>query len=78
LFSKAIQVWSVMTNCRRASNGVCPPPSVPMHVIGLKIACWNCRNGVLYINSLFGDDGVDVLVLAEHWLWPYELHKLCR
>lgn len=46
--------------------------------LGLKIACWNCRGlgkGIPYIDSLL-QESVGVLVLAEHWLWPYELYKL--
>ena len=46
--------------------------------VKLKMSCWNCRglsSRLPYINSLF-EDGTRILVLSEHWLWPYELHKL--
>jgi hypothetical protein len=50
-------VGSAMINCKIASNGVSPPPSVPMSlpsllagtVEGLEMGCHN------YIKSLFGD-----------------------
>ena len=48
------------------------------HVSDLCISCWNCRglwSSVPYIESLLGE-GVKGLVLAEHWLWPFELNKL--
>lgn len=28
-----------------------------------------------YLNTLM-DDGSKILVLSEHWLWPYDLHRL--
>ena len=44
----------------------------------LTISCWNCRGwatGTAYLDHLV-QGGSDVIVLSEHWLWPYELHKL--
>ena len=44
------------------------------------MGCWNCRGqsgSELYIQTLIRDSP-GVLVLAEHWLWPYELDKLNR
>ena len=44
----------------------------------MKITCWNCRglsSSIPYVNHLM-DSGSDIVVLSEHWLWPYELHKL--
>ena len=44
----------------------------------LKITCWNCRglsNSTQYLNELISD-GSDVIILSEHWLWPFELHRL--
>ena len=38
----------------------------------------NCRglsNSLPYIGALI-DDGLDILMLSEQWLWPYELEKL--
>ena len=31
--------------------------------------------GLPYIKSMI-EDGSDVLILSEHWLWPYETCKL--
>ena len=33
------------------------------------------ETGLPYIKSMI-EDGSDVLVLSEHWLWPYETYKL--
>ena len=44
----------------------------------IKIFCWNCKclsNNIPYIRKLM-DGGSNILVLSEHWLWPYELHRL--
>ena len=45
---------------------------------GVKMSCWNCcglSTGLPYLNS-FIEGGSKVIVLSEHWLWPYDLHKL--
>ena len=42
------------------------------------VSCWNCRglaSGVPYIQDLMSR-GPGIMVLSEHWLWPYELDKL--
>ena len=44
----------------------------------LNISCWNCRglsSSLPYIETLI-ENGSKILVLSEHWLWPYEIHKL--
>ena len=44
----------------------------------LCIQSWNCRGlkcSEPYIQYL-AEQGADVVVLCEHWLWPYELHLL--
>ena len=44
----------------------------------LNISCWNCRglsSSVPYIEDLM-ESGSKILVRSEHWLWPYEIHKL--
>ena len=41
-----------------------------------KIAAWNCRGlskAVPYVEILAEEH--DVIVLSEHWLWPFETHK---
>ena len=43
----------------------------------LRVCVWNCRGlsqALPYIQHLAEEH--DVIVLSEHWLWPYELHKL--
>lgn len=42
------------------------------------VCCWNCRgfaSSVPYIQNMLGEKP-GVMVLSEHWLWPYELDKL--
>ena len=44
----------------------------------LTITSWNCRgfsSATPYLSHILGA-GSDVVILSEHWLWPYELHKL--
>lgn len=44
----------------------------------IKIVTWNCRglhNSIPYIQLLISND-VDVIILQEHWLWPFEHNHL--
>ena len=44
----------------------------------LQMTSWNCRglsNSLPYLEALMAE-GSKVLVLSEHWLWPYDLDKL--
>ena len=44
----------------------------------LKLTTWNCRGlttGEPYIHQL-AEDGSDIIVVTEHWLWPYESKRL--
>ena len=46
----------------------------------LTFSCWNClatgwATGVSYLDYLV-KGGSDVIIICEHWLWPFELHKL--
>lgn len=43
-----------------------------------KMTCWNCRGistSLPYLDALI-HEGSKILVLSEHWLWPYDLHRL--
>lgn len=56
------------------------PADVKQHVtpMSFKLTCWNCRglkNSTQCLNELISD-GSDVVVLSEHWLWPFELYQL--
>ena len=45
----------------------------------LHISAWNCRglsNAIPYLQSLA--EVSDMIVIDEHWLWPFELSKLDR
>ena len=51
--------------------------SSPAAAHSLSVATWNCRglsNGIPYIEHLANSH--NVIVVSEHWLWPFELHKL--
>ena len=42
----------------------------------LRVTAWNCRGffkSLPYLQHLTSNH--DILILSEHWLWPYELHK---
>ena len=57
---------------------VSPPSSVPQACGTLKVVSWNCRglhNSVPYLHHLIAQD-VDIIILEEHWLWPFELSHL--
>lgn len=46
----------------------------------LRITTWNCRGlrtGEPYLNRL-AEKHSDIVVVTEHWLWPYESHKLAN
>ena len=30
-----------------------------------------------YFNSLISE-GSDIIIISEHWLWPYDLHRLMK
>ena len=54
-----------------ADQRMCRPHPV------LRIAAWNCRglsNGLPYCELLA--DSHDIVIISEHWLWPFELHKI--
>ncbi len=46
----------------------------------MKISCWNycgLSSSLPYLETLLNsEDGSKIMVLSEHWLWPYDLHKL--
>ena len=42
------------------------------------VVSWNCHglsNSIPYLKHLF-NSGSSIVVLQEHWLWPFELNKL--
>lgn len=42
------------------------------------VSCWNYHGlstSLPYLNSLL-KEGSKIVLLSEHWLWPYELHRL--
>ena len=74
--SHLVYVWKNRVT-RHPTTSSHPPPS-SQHLDSIQIATWNCRglyNSIPYINHLLSR-GVDILVLQEHWLWPFELDQL--
>ena len=74
--SHLVYVWKNRNSRPPATRSMSLPAQQPTNTI--KIASWNCRglhNSILYINHLISS-GVDILVLQEHWLWPFELNEL--
>ena len=52
-------------------------PGTPSIYSTIKITTWNCRGLSTtgpYLEELAKVS--DIIVLEEHWLWPYSLHKL--
>ena len=48
------------------------------HYIHQKLTTWNCRGlttGEPYIHQL-AEEGSNIIVVKEHWLWPYESKRL--
>ena len=44
------------------------------------ITTWNARglkSGEPYLNHL-SESSSDVIIVTEHWLWPFEAHKLAQ
>ena len=69
-------------------NAICPSystmptistsePQARCYSSNIIVVSWNCRglsHAVPYLQHL--SETVDIIVLAEHWLWPFELSKL--
>ena len=55
------------------------PLSLPLSLppsSNLRITSWNCRSlsaGLPYAEVLA--ESSDILIISEHWLWPFEVHK---
>ena len=69
---------------RGAQSRWIPPPD-PSHTTRhsssynfLTVTTWNCRGlatATPYLHKLV-ERGADIIVLSEHWLWPFDLYKL--
>ena len=75
--SHLVYVWKNHVSCPSSRSSLHASPSC-QHLDSIQIATWNCRglqNSITYIKHLLSQ-GVDILVLQEHWLWPFELDQL--
>ena len=75
--SHLVYVWKNHVSCPSSRSSLRASPS-SQHLDSIQIATWNCRglqNSITYIKHLLSR-GVDILVLQEHWLWPFELDQL--
>ena len=74
--SHLVYVWKNRTS-RPSTNNSSSLPSQKLSD-SIQIATWNCRglhNSIPYIKNLIST-GLDILVLQEHWLCPFELSEL--
>ena len=64
-----------------STTGSLPPLSSDQSINpSLTFVTWNCRglsSGEPYIHQL-AECGNDVIVVGEHWLWPYETERLAN
>ena len=74
------QLWR--PKCNQPSSSLQPPTTNccrnSTESSKLRITTWNCRGlhtGEPYLHNL-AERHSDVVVVTEHWLWPYEVHKL--
>ena len=76
--SHMVYVWK---NRISRPNSSSHPPQTPLQfssIESISIASWNCRglhNSIPYILELLSRD-VHILILQEHWLWPFQLDQL--
>ena len=76
--SHMVHVWK---NRISRPNSSSHPPQTPLQfssIESISIASWNCRglhNSIPYILELLSRD-VHILILQEHWLWPFQLDQL--
>ena len=75
----SVRVWC--NNGSKSSASPSPSSDSPICTTDhgtVTIASWNCRglhNSKPYILDLI-QNGADIIVLQEHWLWPYDLSSL--
>ena len=75
--SHSVHIWK-----NNQSNVVSVPTLSAPHCSSIQdnisIVTWNCRgyhNSKHYLQDMIAK-GADIIVLQEHWLWPYELPTL--
>ena len=62
------------------NSGNIPVDRTTRNINNFTISTWNCRglDGRGPYLSQLANDGSDVIVVTEHWLWPYESHRLSQ
>ena len=82
----AEDIWILVGAIQRCvrSCPLCPPGTLKQKVSpkqslsNFKMTCWNCRGlptSLPYLDNLI-HEGSKILVLSEHWLCPYNPHRL--
>ena len=64
----------VTNSLPQTTNNNCPDTQTQASIC---MSAWNCRglaNAIPYLQTLA--EKSNIIVIAEHWLWPYELSKL--
>ena len=73
----SVRVWSNKGSKKPSNNTTETSTNVTDHN-SVSIVTWNCRglhNAKPYIADLIESE-VDIIILQEHWLWPFELSTL--
>ena len=76
--SHHVQVWRHFSKVPSHSTKLCTSVPTRKSLSSLSIATWNCRglnNSIPYIRELLLS-GIDIIVLQEHWLWPFQHDQL--
>ena len=76
-----VRAWKAKLPPSNPVGNTNPPPFSPSHQNPhLEITTWNCRglrSGKPYIRQL-ADEGNDIVVITEYWLWLFEAERLCQ
>ena len=72
--SHLVNIWKSHIPCATVFTKPSSQTLTP-HTGSISIASWNCRGLHTYIQHLFSL-GVDILLLQEHSLWPFQLAQL--
>ena len=78
LQSHSVRIWKNNSQASLSHHGTPSSCHVTELCQPLKVTALNCQglhNSVPYVNHLI-ESGYDIIILEEHWLWPYELTSL--
>ena len=76
--SHFVKIWRHKPVKQRRVTCPTSPTTCVAESISLSLVTWNCRglhNSIPYMKELISR-GADILVIQEHWLWPFQLSNL--